>query len=357
MNNIFQENTQNLLNIIEAHAPIGKNGVAKSGTPAPLPDEIRQLLSSQKVVIPEIKEVTIEELFNIPAILCQRDTNKRINKNRKYLADGEHYKMETGRMFVAVRLPNGTMRLIDGNTRVANYHNEFIYCAKKSVPPRFAIPSSVVLTIYDQDTMEDAYSLYNTFDNSNAAENSTEKASGARDMLDINFKNGFLNKNCVNTLKVLANKSQIHLEKSPTEEFGVIKEFKPELEYIDAHSKFDAAKIDGAIVGNIVGILHKNRFAQGAKKDIMDFFNCVFSPTGEGAIQTPNGEKNAVMHMREEFYLSVKNRRFTHRSSAKTAFFGWFVYYLEQSKGDKIIPKVKLSDDKLKAITVRYLKP
>lgn len=356
MKNIQTQNPLNknaqeeLLNVLSEFAPIGKNGEPKSIT-KPFPKEITSLLSSQKTKLPEMKEITLQELFNINPIGIQREIKKRLLKNRKYLSDNTAYCMETGRMFQASRLPNGKLDLIDGNTRVGNYYNELERCVEESVPPRFDIPATVTLLIHEQDSVEDAHMLYLTLDNSKASENSKEKVSGAKDLLDIEFKQPYLEKISINGLKDISKKIPgCNIEEIPNPEYGIMKEFLPELKLMDKQTKFDN-RVDGMTIAVIVGLLRKFRCSTKTQNEIIDFANKILSPTSDGVIQMPNGERNAVAYIRDEYFQSPSARRFKHHSSTKMALVGFWVHYWGESTDDKMLPSAtRKTDEQLKTI-------
>jgi len=357
MTKATQKDITKLLKTLEASGPIGKDGTAKSVV-KPFPQEIAQFLSSEKTKVPTVEEITLEELFNIAAINIQRDVTKRLGKNRKYLSNDITYCMETGRMFTAVRYPDGTMNLVDGNTRVAAYYNELIRCIETGKPPRFQIPATVVLTIHEQNSVEEGMLLYLTLDNGAASEKPLEKMQGVKDVLGIEFKKDYLDKvNFKTGLKVAASKIPgINIETIPNEEFGLMKEFREELEYMDNHSKFDDSPIGGDDIAVLAAMFRKFRHSRVMKEKIMELANKVFSPNSNGCVVMPNGGKNAAMMLRDEYYCAKKHQRFGHRSAYRAELMGFWVHYLAESEDDKIMPRAtSKSDDILKRIGNDFL--
>lgn len=341
-----QNEIDKLLKILEESAPIGKAGTPRAVI-KPFPKEITQFLSSEKTKVPEIKEITIQELFNISPITIQRGTETRLKKNRKYLSDDVAYCMETGRMFTAVRYPDGSKEIIDGNTRVANYQNELMRCIETGKPPRFEIPATVVLTTHEQNSVEEAMILYLTFDNASASEKPQEKMQGVKDVLGIAFKKDYLEKvNYKTGLKLAASKIPgCNIETIPNEEYGLMKEFRDELEYMDEHSEFDDSPIGGDDIAVLAGMMRKYRKSPIMLEKIMTLANKVFSPNSSGCIVMPNGGKNAASFLRDEYYNTKKHQRFGHRSAYRPELMGFWVHYLNESEGDKIIPRATNKSD------------
>jgi hypothetical protein len=353
-----KKDVEALLKQLADSAPIGKDGTPKAVI-KPFTKDITQYLSARETKVPEVVEVTIQELFNIAPVAIQRDVHLRKAKNRKYLSDNINYCVETGRMFSPVRYTDGSLELADGNTRVANYYDELVRCVETGEPPRFEIPATVTLVIHDQDSKEDAHMLYLSYDNAAASEKTIERMSGVKDVLGVKFKKPYLDKvNYKQGLKVVSGKIPgITIEKIPNEEYGLLKEFLPELEYLDKYSNFDSKPVGGDDIAIIAGLLRKFRHSPSMKRQIITLANKVFSPKGEGVIVLPNGGRNAVSYLRDEYYNSKPQRRFPHRSSKRSQLLGFWVHYLEESENDKILTSAtKKSDDTLQGIGNAFLK-
>ena len=343
-----KKNNDKLLELLAESAPIGKGGTPKSVI-KPFPKEITQYFSSQKTKVPTIEEITIEELFNIAAIDIQRGTAKRLGKNRKYLTNDVSYVMETGRMFTAVQYPDGSKDLVDGNTRAMNYYNEIIRCIETGEPPRFEIPATVTLVTHKQNSKEEAMILYLTFDNVNASEKSIDKMEGVKDVLGIKFEKEYMDKvNYKTGLDVASSKmTGVYIEKIPNLEYGLMKEFKPELEYLDEHSNFENSPVGGDDIAVLAAMLRKFRCSHVMKQKIITLANKVFSPDGSGIIIMPNGGKNAAAMLRDEYYNSKATRRFPRRSCSRSALMGFWVHYLNESDNDKILPRATNKNDNM----------
>ena len=347
---------ERLIKELHAGAPLGKKGKIKKVI-KPFSKEITQYLSGRPTKVPEIKEITIQELFNIPTISIQREVIDRLAKNRKYLADPTHFCMETGRVFTAARYPDGSMDIIDGNTRIYNYYMELLRCIEKGETPRFEIPATVTLVIHDVESKEEGKLLYNTFDNKNAVETPLDKMKGAKDELELNFKKPYVSRvNFKQGLKIFAsNIPGVNIEHIPTEEYGLLKEFTPELEFMDEHSDFDSYA-NGDDIATIAGMLRKVRGVPSMQNRIIKFANYVFSASGEGVIANPNGSKNAVWFLRDEYTKKKHERRFGHRSSKRYEVLGmWAQYFDDWQDGKDLYSATKLSDELLKQKAKAFL--
>jgi hypothetical protein len=354
---VMKKNADKLLKTLKANGPVGKRGKVQEVI-KPWPTEITELLSSQATKVPTIQEITLPELFNIRTIAIQRDVKRRLKKNFKYLTDDVKYCAETGRIFSAVRLPNGELWLIDGNTRRQNYYEELLYCIDKGVPPRIDIPATVTLIVHETDNDEDAIMIYQTYDNANAVETSIDKMSGAVDMLEFNFKNPLLQRaNWKTGLVRIAKDMGNPVGNIPNEEYCAAVEFTPELEYFDEHATFTGKPVGGDDVALVLGFLRKNRHSDREKKFIMDFFNKVWSSDGEGSIVEKNGGKNAIAHLRNEYFTTKPNQRFPHRSSKRPALGGYLIYHYELSYNDEILSSAcRKSEAQLKQDYKDYFK-
>ena len=358
MENETNSETDTLLEVLRTTKPVGKNGVSKSILP-PWPAEINDLLSTEATKVPKIEEVTIQELFNINTVSIQRRVDKARKKaNLKYLKDNASYCPETGRMFAAVELSDGSRWLIDGNTRVANYYDELRYAVKTGDCPRFDIPATVTLLIHYVDNLDDGIQLYYTYDNQNAVERAGHKMTGAIESLPTNFKNKALLKgNYRQGLKVIADTIPgISIKKIPSVEYGIIKEYLPELQYIDKNATFSDKPMGGDDIAIVAGMLRKNRASKREQQNIIDFENCVASQDGEGSIIDEEGRKNGIAHLHNEYFATKPNRRFPHRSSNRKQLLGLHLFYYDAwCEGKMLKNACGLSDDRLMQKANKFL--
>lgn len=116
-------------------------------------------------------DMTTEKWAEVPSNPKQRDTLSRAAKaSKKHL---KRYAAPHANVSAA-QLPDGRMYKLDGHTRSHLWSSGSL-----------EQPAMLRVDLYEVDSIQDVLSLYDMFDNASAAENSTDKLSGAYRFHDI----------------------------------------------------------------------------------------------------------------------------------------------------------------------------
>ena len=117
----------------------------------------------------------LQEFLNLPEVPCQRNTEARLGKARKYLKKvrPEHCIVHLVRLTqdceVAGKLyPKGMVFRNDGNTRAMNWEQE----------GSDYLPEKLVAIIYDYEDLDEIKEAYDCFDSAEATEKNQQKIYG-----------------------------------------------------------------------------------------------------------------------------------------------------------------------------------
>ena len=118
---------------------------------------------------------SLQEFLNLPEVPCQRNTEARLGKARKYLKNvrPEHCIVHLVRLTkdctVAGKLyPEGMMFRNDGNTRAMNWEQQ----------GSDYLPEKLVAIIYNYEDLDQIKEAYDCFDSAEATEKNQQKIYG-----------------------------------------------------------------------------------------------------------------------------------------------------------------------------------
>lgn len=319
---IIKRNSE-ILNYLNSVKPVGKDEDMVQAIVPPLPADF-SLSSPDETKALESYLIHWTELNNILAISIQRSVHeKRKHDNMKYLTSCAYCK-ESGRIMHAARLPSGQLYLIDGNSRRANYHEERYRVAETNTPALIDLPEHINLIIHDVNSMEDAETLYYTFDAAGAVETVSDKMSGASESLGLDFQSPLLLRNKYKTGLLKFAKKIPGLEVDDiSEERGLLEAFQTQLHLIDNGVTFDK-QLGNEIVSIMAAMLYKHRQSVAECKAVVEFANSV--ALGENQIITADKEKNGIARLVDEYNTNTK-RHFESKSMVRLEVLGLWIYY------------------------------
>lgn len=322
---------------LAAIQPVGKKRTYKPKKVPKLPkNSNRELMFSEG----DLTDITIERKYfaavnQIPQIGVQRPlVQRRLNKFLSYAENQQAYSHYSGRSVVAIRYPTGQMFLIDGNTRIAQWHNERVKAIESGTPSKIDLPEYINLFIFNVKNIKEAEQLYYTFDNKNATESVPDKLGGAVDSIGRKWNNPVLISNRFKTglkqvAKLIKNKPITDI----CEERGLLKLFINQLDFINDYAKFQTNLLGFEVVAYMAIMLYKHKNDAAECDNILNFFNSVGCGYND---LSKNGKKNAVTLMMREYDKSNSRRVFPHKSAFRQEMFGLWVQYYEDFKIDKM---------------------
>ncbi len=124
----------------------------------------------------------LQEFLNLPEVPCQRNTEARLSRARKYLKHvrPEHCVVHLVRLkkdceVVGKIYRKGQLFRNDGNTRALNWSQNG---SKDPETGDICVPEKLVAIIYEYDDMEQIRKAYDCFDSSEATERTQQKVYG-----------------------------------------------------------------------------------------------------------------------------------------------------------------------------------
>ena len=199
--------------------------------------------------------MTPEEWAEIPDNPKQRDTAARaVRASRQHLKNFAAPQANVS----AARLPDGTTYKLDGHTRSYLWMNS-----------KLEAPASLRVDVYNVETLDEIMSLYDMFDNPQAAESATDRLTGAYRFYKITPKSRLLTQGGVTSaLRILTGHT------GGGTNFNIltsVKNWKKELEAIDKCDLPPEKITTGLLVAALLGVrligedtlLFWERFAAG----------------------------------------------------------------------------------------------
>lgn len=228
-------------------------------------------------------EMSVDRWIEVKDNPIQRDTERHAAKAKHLLTP-----LPTHRFVFAGRLPNGDLVKMDGHTRALLWQ-------RGQVPS----PATVTVGIVPIASLEEAESLYKTFDSQNALETMRDKVSGAFNRLTFEPQSGLLQhgsltyalRTAYTILKGYSSTSTggKNLEElRKTDIYTMINEFSPEIFTLDGFGLRQ-----GSIQSGIVAAFLISTRKYGHK--ITDFWRAVFADAGTKSA----GKMDAVQALNE----------------------------------------------------------
>lgn len=170
------------------------------------------------------RELTVNQWIAIKDNPAQRDTMLHAKRARK-----KHlkYPSPTHAFVSAAQLPNNQLIKLDGHTR------SYLWKEKELAPPA----DKVICAIFPVASLKEAASLYQQFDNQNAVETTSDKATGALRLNNIKPNSKLLQVGRFASAIEIAEACRLgkksFVKKEGRDIYELCKEFKPELLLID----------------------------------------------------------------------------------------------------------------------------